>query len=67
MSRAHRIDTPHGDQPHPVLTMLNTKNKAQRAWALLDQQHQVPKQLAALRQFQIDRGNGENLFPRLKG
>ncbi|MYW97661.1 amidohydrolase [Amycolatopsis rubida] len=107
-----------------LLTMLNTKNKAQQAWALLDQKHQVPKQLSVLRKFYydialsaspsalpsllevaspdhitygsdfpfapavavgflnktferypldaglraaIDRGNSENLFPRLKG
>jgi predicted TIM-barrel fold metal-dependent hydrolase len=34
--------------------MLNTKNKAQQAWALLDQKHQVPQQLAFLRQFYYD-------------
>ncbi|MFJ7218864.1 amidohydrolase family protein [Amycolatopsis sp. NPDC098790] len=107
-----------------LLTIMNTKNKAQQAWTLLDQKHQVPKQLAVLRQFYydialssspaalpsllevaapdhitygsdfpfapppavsflnktyeryplednlraaIDRGNSENLFPRLKG
>ncbi|MFD1047438.1 amidohydrolase family protein [Kibdelosporangium lantanae] len=107
-----------------LLTMMSTKNKAQQAWTLLDQKHQVPKQLAVLRQFYydialsaspaalpsllevadpdhitygsdfpfapppavsflnktyekyplddklraaIDRGNAENLFPRLKG
>ncbi|NUT98268.1 MAG: amidohydrolase [Saccharothrix sp.] len=107
-----------------LLTVLSTKNKAQQAWTLLDQKHQVPKQLAVLRQFYydialsaspaalpsllevadpdhitygsdfpfapavavgfmnktyekypldeslraaIDRGNSENLFPRLKG
>jgi predicted TIM-barrel fold metal-dependent hydrolase len=37
-----------------LLTMLNEKNKAQQAWALLDQKHQVPKQLAVLKQFYYD-------------
>ena len=37
-----------------LLTMLNTKNKAQQLWTLLDQKHQVPKHLAVLRQFYYD-------------
>ncbi|RSM75932.1 amidohydrolase [Kibdelosporangium aridum] len=37
-----------------LLTMLNEKNKAQQAWALVDQKHQIPKHLAVLKQFYYD-------------
>ncbi|MFI9380125.1 amidohydrolase family protein [Kutzneria sp. NPDC052558] len=37
-----------------LLTMLNAKNKAQQLWTLVDQKHQVPKQLAVMRQFYYD-------------
>ncbi|KAA9160749.1 amidohydrolase [Amycolatopsis acidicola] len=37
-----------------LLTMMSTKNKAQQAWTLLDRKHQVPRQLAVLRQFYYD-------------
>lgn len=37
-----------------LLAILNTKNKAQQAWALIDQKHQIPKELAPLRQFYYD-------------
>jgi len=37
-----------------LLTMLNDKNKAQQVWTVLDQKHQVPRQLAVLRQFYYD-------------
>ncbi|MGW3961764.1 amidohydrolase family protein [Amycolatopsis sp. NPDC005003] len=37
-----------------LLTVLNEKNKAQQAWTLLDQKHQVPKHLAVLKQFYYD-------------
>ncbi len=34
-----------------LLTMLNAKSKAVQLWTLVDQKHQVPKQLAVMRQF----------------
>src|SRR6185437_3425706 len=34
--------------------MVNAKNKAQQLWTLIDQKHQVPKQLAVLCQFYYD-------------
>lgn len=37
-----------------LLTIMNTKNKTQQAWTLLNQKHQVPKQLAVLRRFYFD-------------
>lgn len=37
-----------------LLTVLNTKNKAQQLWTLADQKHQVPKHLAVLKQFYYD-------------
>jgi len=37
-----------------LLTMVNAKNKAQQLWTLVDQKHQVPRQLAVLRQFYYD-------------
>lgn len=37
-----------------LLTVLNTKNKAQQAWTLIDKKHQVPKHLAVLKQFYYD-------------
>jgi predicted TIM-barrel fold metal-dependent hydrolase len=37
-----------------LLTMLNEKSKPQQAWALIDQKHQVPKQLGVLKQFYYD-------------
>jgi predicted TIM-barrel fold metal-dependent hydrolase len=37
-----------------LLTMLNAKNKAQQLWTLVDQKHQVPRQLAVLRRFYYD-------------
>jgi len=37
-----------------LLAMLNEKNKARQAWTLLDQKHQVPKQLSVLKRFYYD-------------
>lgn len=37
-----------------LLTMLNAKNKAQQAWAMLNQERQADKELAVLRQFYYD-------------
>ncbi|WP_228045850.1 amidohydrolase family protein [Saccharopolyspora montiporae] len=37
-----------------LLTILNTKNKAQQAWAQLNQERQVHEELAVLRQFYDD-------------
>ncbi|MEU5263087.1 amidohydrolase family protein [Amycolatopsis sp. NPDC021455] len=37
-----------------LLTVLNEKNKAQQAWTLIDQKHQVPEHLAVLKQFYYD-------------
>ena len=37
-----------------LLTMLNDKNKAQQIWTIVDQKHQVPKQLDVLRRFYYD-------------
>lgn len=37
-----------------LLTMLSQKNKAQQAWAILDQRHQVPKLMEVFKRFYYD-------------
>lgn len=37
-----------------LLTMLSQKNKAQQAWAILDQRHQVPKLMQVFKRFNYD-------------